>query len=382
MEIDEFADEWGPEKIIEIYDPKVMLKGILVIDNTALGRGKGGVRMTPVVTVEEIFRLARTMTWKCALVGLPFGGAKSGIITRTEDLEEKRKQALIQAFSKALKPIVPRLYVAGPDVNTGEEEMKWFADANGSRMACTGKPRYMCVKPGEKCGIPHEYGSTGFGVTQSTLIAAEHVGLDIEKTTVAIEGFGNVGTFTAQFLSECGSKIVAVSDSKGAIHNPDGLNVEKLLELKQKTGSVTNYKPGEVLAGKDLFSLSVDILIPAALSDSINRSNVNEIKAKIVVEAANIPMTPEMEETLHGRGILVVPDIVANAGGVISSYAEFKGYNPQHMFRILERRMRENVKMALDKARAKRVKPRDVALEIAQTRVREAMAKNSKAVLD
>ncbi len=382
MEIDRLADEWGPEKIIEIYDPKLMLKGILVIDNTALGRGKGGLRMTPTVTVKEIFRLARTMTWKCALAELPFGGAKSGIIAHAEDLEKGRKERLIRAFSKALKPVVPSLYVAGPDVNTGEEEMKWFAEANGSRMACTGKPWYMCVKPGEKCGIPHEYGSTGFGVAQSTLMAAEHVGLDIENTTVAIEGFGNVGTFTARFLSEYGSKIVAVSDSKGVIHNLDGLNVKKLLEVKRKTGSVINYKPGEVLAGKELFGLLVDILIPAALSDSINKNNLNEIKAKIVVEASNIPMTPEIEEILHRRRILVVPDMVANAGGVISSYAEFKGYNPQDMFRILERKMKKNVRMVLDGAKVKRVKPRDVAIEIAQTRIKKAMAKKSRIGLD
>lgn len=314
MELDKFADEWGPEKIIEVYDPKITLKGILVIDNTALGPGKGGIRITPNVTVEEVFRLARTMTWKCALAELPFGGAKSGIVANVGNMMKAQKKTIIQAFSRALKPVSPRWYVAGPDVNTGEEEMKWYSEANGSLMSCTGKPEFMCIKPGEKCGIPHEYGSTGFGVAQSTLITTQQVGLAINEVSIAIEGFGNVGTFTAQHLSEAGAKIVAVSDSKGVIHNPDGLDVKKLLTTKRRTGSVINYRPGKVLPNWELFGLSADVLIPAALSDSITKQNVDKIKARIIVEAANIPMSPKIEEILYKRGVLIVPDFVANAG--------------------------------------------------------------------
>ncbi|MEM5797631.1 MAG: Glu/Leu/Phe/Val dehydrogenase [Candidatus Aenigmatarchaeota archaeon] len=369
-------DEWGPELIIEVYDPKTKMHGFLCIDNTNRGVGKGGIRMTPTVDVVEIFRLARTMTWKNALAELPFGGAKAGIKASPEDIKNKeRKKALIQAFSKALKPLVPKLYIAGPDVNTGEEEMKWFFEANGNWKACTGKPANVCMKlfgkPGEKCGIPHEYGSTGFGVAHATAVAADYVGLNIKNATVAIEGFGNVGTFASKHLSEFGAKIIAVSDSKGVIYNENGLDVKKLLDVKEKTGSVINYKPGKVLANKEIFELPVDILIPAALPDVINKDNVNDVKAKIVVEAANIPTTPEMEEILHKRGILVVPDFVANAGGVISSYAEYRGYNPKKMFELVEKKIKRNVKIVLDRARKENVKPRDAALKIAQERVKQ-----------
>ncbi len=376
MELENFADEFGPEYVIEVYDKKIGLKGVLVIDNTSRGVGKGGIRMTPTVDVPEVFRLARTMTWKNALAELPFGGAKAGIKASSEDIKTpERKKALIQAFSKTLKPIVPKLYIAGPDVNTGEEEMKWFFEANGDWKSCTGKPAGVCMKlfgkKGEKCGIPHEYGSTGFGVAHATVVAANHIGLDIKGVTVAIEGFGNVGTFASQHLSDFGAKIVAVSDSKGVVYNENGLNVKKLYQVKQKTGSVVNYKPGKVLPNKEIFELPVDILIPGALPDMITKDNVNNVKARIVVEAANIPTTPEMEEILHKKGILVVPDFVANAGGVISSYAEYRGHNPKKMFELVEKKIKRNVKIVLDRAEKENVKPRDAALKIAQERVRK-----------
>ncbi len=382
MELENFNDEFGPEYIIEVYDKKIGLKGVLVIDSLALGPSKGGIRLTPTVDVSEVFRLARTMTWKCALAELPFGGAKSGIKASPEDIKNKeKKEELIRAFSKALKPVVPKLYIAGPDVNTGEEEMKWFFEANGDWRACTGKPANVCMKlfgeKSKKCGIPHEYGSTGFGVAHAAVVAAKHIGLDINGATIAIEGFGNVGTFASQHLSEFGAKIVAVSDSKGVIYNKDGLDVKKLLDVKQKTGSVINYKHGKVMTNKEIFELPVDILIPAALPDVINKDNVNNVRAKIVVEAANIPTTPEMEEILFKKRVLVVPDFVANAGGVISSYAEYRGHNPKKMFELVEQKIKRNVKTVLDRAKNENVKPRDAAMKIAEERIRKIqIAKN------
>ncbi|MBI2545504.1 MAG: Glu/Leu/Phe/Val dehydrogenase [Candidatus Aenigmarchaeota archaeon] len=363
-----FSDKFGPEQVIEVEDKKIGLKGVLVIDNTKLGPGKGGIRMTPTVNTEEVFRLARTMTLKTALAGIPFGGAKSGIIASHEDIKNKEmKKILIQAFSKALRDVVPKKYIAAPDVNTAEEEMKWFAEANGNWNSCTGKPADYCE--GKKCGLPHELGSTGFGVAYSTLVAIKHKGLHVKKTTIAIEGFGNVGTFAAKHLSEFGAKIVAVSDSKGVIYNEDGLNYKKLMEAKEKTGSVTNYKPGKVLENKELFELKVDVLIPGALPDVITKNNVNNIKAKIIVEAANIPTTDELESMLHRHGILVVPDFVANAGGVISSYCEYMGYTPKKMFKIVQDKITKNTKLVLDRAMEEGIKPRDAALKIAEERI-------------
>ncbi len=371
MQIETFLDEFGPEKIVEVYDPKTGMRGVTVIDNTALGPGKGGIRMTPTVDVTEVARLARTMTWKCSIAGLPFGGAKSGIKASPKSQEEKK--ALIQAFSRAIKPICPKYYIAAPDVNTAEEEMRWFVEANGSWKAATGKPSNLCVKPGEKCGIPHEYGSTGFGVAHSALVAARHIGLDIKGMTVAIEGFGNVGTFTATHLEEFGAKVVAISDSKGVIHNTEGLNIKSLLDVKSSTGSVINYKPGKVLPNREIFELGADVLIPSALPDVINSGNADRIKSRIIVEAANIPMTIETEKKLCEKGILVVPDFVANAGGVISSYAEYRGYNPKDMFAMVQKKITKNTKHVLDKSKRDKTSPREAAMEIAVERVRKAM---------
>ncbi|MFQ5861609.1 MAG: Glu/Leu/Phe/Val dehydrogenase [Candidatus Brocadiales bacterium] len=366
-------DKFGPEKVLEVYEPRSGLHGFLVIDNTALGPGKGGIRMTSAVTVEEIFRLARTMTWKSALAGIPFGGAKSGIVAEPKKLALEEKKALVEAFARALKPLSPKLYIAGPDAGTGMEEMRWYAEANGCLTSCTGKPADMCVKSGEKCGIPHEFGSTGFGAAQAALEAANHIGMDIKGATVAVEGFGNVGTFVAKYLCELGAQVVAVSDRKGTIYNEKGLDAEGLLRVKKSTGSVVNYTPGGVLQGKDIFELEVDILVTAALSDVITGENVDRVRAGIVVEASNIPMEPETEGVLFKRGVLVVPDFVANAGGVISSYAEYKGYNPKQMFKTVETKVRKNVRLVLQTSREKKQKPRDVALDIAKERVQRAM---------
>jgi len=366
MELEEFADEFGPEKIIEVYNKKVGLKAVTLIDNTVLGPGKGGIRMTPTVSVEEVFRLARTMTWKCSLAGLPFGGAKSGIIADPKQISLEKKAELMRAFGKALKWIAPKYYIGAPDVNTGEQEMKWFVEGNGSLKSVTGKPKEMG-------GLPHELGSTGYGVFHSALVAARFAKIDITKATVAIEGFGNVGSFAAKFLSEVGARLVAVSDSKGVIYNIDGLDFAKLSEIKKQTGSVINYQPGNVLENKKIFELSVDILIPAALPDVINSSNVNDVKAKILVEGANIPTTPEMETILHNRGILVVPDIVANAGGLISSYCEYKGYDENKMFALVEKKIKKNTRTVLRKAKKEKIMPRDTGLEIAKERILKKM---------
>ncbi len=378
MEIEDFADGFGPEMIVEVYNPRVGLKGILVIDNTSRGPGKGGIRITPTVNVEEVFRLARVMTWKTALADLPFGGAKVGIIADVKKITKEERKHLIQAFANAIKPLSPRKYIAAPDIGTTEEDMKWHAETNGNWHSCTGKPASYCMllfgKTDEKCGIPHEFGSTGFGVAHATKVACKHIGLD-NRATVAIEGFGNVGEFVAHFLHHLNFNIVAASDSKGIIYNPNGLNVHTLIEIKEKTGSVVNYKDGEVLKHGKIIGLPIDILIPAALPDVINENNVNDIKAKVIVEAANIPMRENMEDILHKKGILVVPDFVANAGGVISSYAEYRGYNPKRMFDTVEKKIVKNTKLVLDKAKKDGVKPRDAALEIAKERVRKAMVK-------
>jgi len=354
-------DAFGPEKIIEVYNPRVGMKGFIVIDNTSLGPGKGGIRMTPTVSLDEVVKLARTMTWKCSLAGLPFGGAKSGIIADPKEISKEKKKEIVEAFSKAVKIFVPDLYVAAPDINTAEEEMEWFAKANGNKKSCTGKPKKMG-------GLPHELGSTGFGIAQAAFIALKHMKKNIKGATFAVEGFGNVGTFVAKFLTEAGAKFVAVSDSKGSIYIKEGIDYEKLMKVKEKTGSVINYDGKKSSCG-NIIHAHVDVLITAAIPDVIKVGDVDSIKAKLIVEGSNIPMTEQVEMLLHKKGILVVPDFVANAGGVISSYVEYIGGNEKKMFKMVEEKIKKNTEIVLNLAKKNKTYPRKAAMEIAQKRV-------------
>jgi len=364
MNLEVKQDEWGPEKILSVYDPKTGMKGFTIVDNTALGPGKGGIRMVPDVTVGEVFGLARAMTWKNALAELPFGGAKSGVIWDGK----KDKEALIRAFARAVKPLIPDYYIAGPDMNTTEKEMAAIADELGTNKASTGKPSEMG-------GLPHEVGSTGYGVFESADVTVDFLGWDMSKVSVAIEGFGNVGTFAAKFLSEKGAKIVAVSDSKGTIYNPEGMNVEKLIQVKNETGAVKNYGKGKILEPEKLFELPVDILIPGARPNVITDEKKERVKAKVIIEAANIPIPIPVEDWFYEKGILIVPDFVCNAGGVISSYVEFIGGNEKQMFEIVKEKVRHNTELVLKKSKEEKMTPRNAALKIAQERVREAMDK-------
>jgi glutamate dehydrogenase (NAD(P)+) len=364
-------DKFGPEYIVNVYDPKIGMEGFLVIDNTVLGPGKGGIRMTPDVTIEEVFRLARTMTWKNALAELPFGGAKAGIVWQGGP--DKLKKEYIQSFARAIKLFTPRKYIAGPDVNTGEKEMQWFVEATGNWRSATGKPANLCMKvfgkPGEKCGIPHEFGSTGFGVAQATAIASQIVGIPLKNALVAIHGFGNVGSFAYKYLTEMGALVVALTDKSGAFYAKQGFNHKELSKIIKERKSLSDLKTCSRISNDEFWALPVDILIPASVTDVINKSNKDRIKAKIIVEAGNIPMSEAIEEELFKKGILIVPDFVANAGGVISSYAEYRGYNPKRMFETVKKKITKATKWVLKESIKKNKNPRFVALEIAKNKI-------------
>lgn len=356
-------DEFGFEKIIEVYDQKTGMQGVCAIHNLARGPGKGGIRMVPDVTTEEVMGLARAMTWKNAMADLPFGGAKSGIKADPRKLSPEQKEAHIRAFARKIREVVPGAYIAGPDMNITEKEMAQFADEVGTPMACTGKPHSIG-------GLPHELGSTGFGVAVSTRTAVEHAGKSLEGMTVAIEGFGNVGTFTMKFLAQWGAKVVAVSDSKGTIYNKDGLTHTELTRIKAEKGTVTAAN-GEKLDAAKLFEVPVDILVPGARPDVIHMGNVGSIQAKMVSEAANLPAKYDVEQVLMKKGVVVLPDFVANAGGVISSYCETMGWDSETMFRVVESKIKNNTKVMLE--RAKDNDTRKAAMEIARERVADAM---------
>ncbi len=358
-------DEFGFEKIVEVYDQKTGMQGICVIHNTARGPGKGGIRMVPDVTKEEVKGLARAMTWKNAMADLPFGGAKSGIKADSKSMTPQQKEAVVRAFARKIAEVVPEQYIAGPDMNMTEREMAYIADELNDPRVTTGKPSGMG-------GLPHELGSTGYGVALSTKVAVEFKEKDLKGMTVAIEGFGNVGTFTMKFLTEWGAKVVAVSDSKGVIYNKEGLDYEKMMKVKAEQRTVTKYGDGEVLEGAKLFGLPVDILVPGARPDVITEKNVAGVKATYIAEAANLPMTYEVEKVLMKKGAVVLPDFVCNAGGVISSYCETMGWNADTMFKVVTDKITANTKVMLERATEDN-DTRKAAMEIAKERVLETM---------
>jgi glutamate dehydrogenase (NAD(P)+) len=357
-------DEFGPEKILDLYDPKTGMRGFVVIDNTLLGPGKGGIRMTPSVSKEEIVRLARVMTWKCALAELPFGGAKAGIIADDKNISREKKEGLVRSFARSARIVSPESYVAAPDMSTGEQEMQWFASEIGNNKACTGKPKAMG-------GLPHELGSTGFGVFHAAKTAAPRIGIDLTKATFAIEGFGNVGRFAAKHLTQCGCKLVAVSDSKGVMCRMEGIDFGELDRAKRETCSVTDYAGAHRC--ESILDVEADVLVTAAVPDLIKPDDVDRLKFRLIVEGSNIPMQYKAEQLCHRKGILVVPDFVANAGGVISSYVEYIGGDEAKMFRMVEDKICRNTQIVLEEAEKLGIAPRKAALKIAEQIVRAKM---------
>ncbi|MFH0969913.1 MAG: Glu/Leu/Phe/Val dehydrogenase dimerization domain-containing protein [Candidatus Diapherotrites archaeon] len=364
-------DIFGPEKIVNVYDPKSGMRGVIVIDNTRRGLGKGGIRMTGSVSVNEVMRLARTMTWKNAMADLPFGGAKSGIMFDPKNSTPQKKKQVIEAFGRALKGIAPSLYVAGPDINTTEKEMGQIAIAAGNRKVCTGKPAKMK-------GLPHELGSTGFGVAHSTMLAIERLGIKPENARVAIEGYGNVGTFVHQHLSEWGVPVVAVSDSHGVIMDKHGLDYARLMQAKKDHGTVTKYRGKYAHVGKNILTAPATVLVTAAIPDLVTMKNVHQLKHQLVVQGSNIAMSEGVENRLYSRGTLVIPDFVANAGGVISSYVEHIGGTPTTMFTMVESKIKKNVRAMFSEMDKGNLPPRQAAMRIALERVKQGNWKGPK----
>jgi glutamate dehydrogenase (NAD(P)+) len=373
----EEIDEWGPEKVLQVYDPDTGMKGVLVIDNTSTGPGKGGIRFAPSVTPLEIFKLARTMTWKCAAAGLPFGGAKGGIIA---DPNKVDRVSWMKSFAKMIRPYCPSQYIAATDVGTTELDMAIFAHEIGDMRACTGKPS-------ELGGIPHELGTTGYGVS-----VALQTAFDILKelkiiqlsqkaqTRVVIQGFGNVGSFAARFLDQNGVKVVGVSDVSGFIYNKeeDGLNIPKLMKDMKGKAKLSDLKDyGYDIRDKDeIFEIGLDIFIPAAMGGVINNKTSSKLVGngvKMVVEAANIPTTSDADEYLHKNNIWIIPDFLANAGGVIGSFVEYQGRTEKDAFDLIEYKISKNIKEVLTEAIMKEENPRKIATELSKQIVYRAM---------
>lgn len=358
----EFTDEIGPLKIIHVYEPSVNLKAILVVDNVAAGPSIGGVRMAEDVSTVECIRLARAMTYKNAAAGLPHGGGKA-VLYGNPKMPKENKQLLIRAMANALRQTED--YIFAPDMGTDEECMAWVKDEIGRVV---GLPR-------EIGGIPlDEIGATGWGLSHATEVALEFCDYELQNSRIVVQGFGAVGKHTANFLTQKGAVLVATSDSRGAIYNPNGLNVAKLMEIKSQGGQLSDYKDAEKLEREAVIDIECEIWIPAARPDVINEGNVERLKAKLVVEGANIPATHGAEKILADRGILCIPDFIANAGGVICAASEYRQASEAQAMQAIEEKLRRNTRLVLEGALKRKILPRQAANELALQRIKKAMS--------
>jgi glutamate dehydrogenase (NAD(P)+) len=356
-----FADDLGPEKVVEIYQPGLDLRAVLVIDNLACGPAIGAIRMAPDVSVEECFRLARAMTFKNAAAGLPHGGAKS-VIFGDPGQPEANKEQLIRAFARAIRPLTD--YIPAPDMGTDERCMGWIKDEIGRAAGL----------PTELGGLAiDQIGATGFGLAVCAEPAAEAAGIDLKGARVVIQGFGAVGRNAARFLAERGAVLVAAADSRGAVIDEAGIDIARLSALKAEGRSVRDYPSGEKADRDAVIDVECDIWIPAARPDVITADNVDRLHARLVIEGANIPITEDAEATLHARGVLVVPDFIANAGGVTCAAIEYRGGSQSEGYAAIAEKIRANTAAVLDAVKQGEL-PRQAALAIAERRVRSAMS--------
>ena len=352
----------GPVKVIQVHEPALGLRAALVVDNVARGPAIGGLRMAPDVSVEECFRLARAMTLKNAAAGLPHGGAKS-VLWGDPHLPHDRKQALIRAFAHALRNETD--YIFGPDMGTDETCMAWVHDEIGRAVGL----------PSALGGIPlDELGATGWGLAHCAAVAAPFAGLALDGARVVVQGYGAVGRHAARFLAEHGARLVAASDSHGTLVAEQGIDLARLAEVKTAGGTVVDYPGGRKLDRDAVIDVECDIWIPAARPDVISEDNVGRLRAKLVLQGANIPLTPGAERALYERGVVVVPDFVANAGGVICGAMEYRGATERAVFDAIADRIRANTEAVLAASKRDGVPPRAAAVVLAESRVRAAMA--------
>jgi glutamate dehydrogenase (NAD(P)+) len=298
--------------------------GYRVQYNITLGPAKGGIRYHPDVSLDEVTALAAWMTWKCAVAHIPFGGAKGGIVCDPTRMSRRELEALTRRYvAEIVDNIGPEKDVPAPDVNTNDQIMAWVMDTYSMHVGHTATA-VVTGKPIEMGGSLGRREATGRGVMIVTREAAKHVGLDINGLRIGIQGFGNVGSVSADLLAKAGAKIVAVTDWKGGVSNERGLDIAKLLEYAASHDkTVDGFPGGDRLSNEKLWGLDVDVLIPAALENQITMENASSIKAKIITEGANGPTTPDAHSYLHGRGVFIIPDILANSGGVTTSYFEW-----------------------------------------------------------
>jgi glutamate dehydrogenase/leucine dehydrogenase len=354
-------DDIGPERIIHFYEPKSGLRAVLVLDTTRFGLTAGGVRMAADLSLSEMARLARAMTYKFAMLELPCGGAKSGIWL---DPDDPARPAVMKAFLEAIRPLMEsRQYMAGADMGTFAGDFAPIYAANGRTSL------------GDQLvdGMPLEDQLTGYGVVVAAKTACQALGRSLAGARVALEGFGKVGAGVAKFLAREGARLVAISNIHGTLEDPDGLDIDRLLTLRAEhgDGALQRYADMALFPSPMLLAVAADILIPGARPDRIDAEIAAAMPARLIVPAANIPYAPGAIEVLTQRNIVALPDFVTNAGGVLAGLVELQGGNADDAFKMTRERIEANVRMLMELARQRGVGPYDVALKTVHERLRQ-----------
>jgi len=345
----------SPKRQITVSCPVQMDNGEIVVFtgyrvqyNITLGPAKGGIRYHPNVSLDEVTTLAAWMTGKCAVAHIPFGGGKGGIICDPNLLSRRELEALTRRYvAEIVDAIGPEKDVPAPDVNTNEQTMAWIMDTYSMHVGHT-ETAVVTGKPLELGGSLGRREATGRGVMICARESAGHAGFDIKGAAVGVQGFGNVGSVSADLLAKAGARIVAVSDWKGGVYNAKGLDIPALLDFAGRNRTVQGFPGGEPLTNDQLFRLDLDILIPAALENQITMANAPEIRTKVLVEGANGPTTPDAHDYLYKRGVFIVPDILANSGGVTASY--FEWVQDRHGYFWTEQEVNERLEAKMHQA--------------------------------
>ena len=374
-----------PDREVRVEVPVRMDDGSLEVfigyriqHNGARGPYKGGLRYHPEADADEVRVLAALMTWKTALVGIPFGGAKGGVQCDPTAMSPRELQALTRRFTRSISNIIGvNQDIPAPDVGTNAQTMAWMMSAYSEERGYS--PAVVTGKPVELGGSPGREEATGRGVALVIREAAKDFGLDLEGSAVALQGFGNVGSWTARFLSHMGCRLKAVSDVKGGVYNPAGLNLEALMSHHGEAGTVHGFRGGDAITNEELLELDCDALVPAALGGAIHIGNASRVRARMVVEAANHPVTPDADAILRERNIPCLPDLLVNAGGVTVSYFEWAQNIqrfPWDLGRVnsaLEEIMLKAYRDVYTQAKLDKISLRDAAFQIAVYRVAQAL---------
>jgi glutamate dehydrogenase/leucine dehydrogenase len=371
------TNEIGPEIIHYVYDPGSKMKGILVIDTTAFGIAGGGIRMLPDMTSDEIIRLAKTMTYKWAMADLPIGGAKGGIFA---DPSASTHDLIVKAYGRAIKMFIKNgMYGPGADMGTSDADVSLVLKEGGAQDAL---PTGLSSKI--KDGMPIEDHITGYGVFVAAEEASKFADVTVEGASVALEGFGKVGGGVARYSVKNGAKVVAISTINGAIYNPKGLDVEKLLEMRKKLGDkvVLEYKDAKMIPKEQLFYLPVDILVPGARPDVINEKNASKVKAKVVSSAANIPITDKAEELLFQAGVISVPDFIANSGGILLGVADRMGSTEEQAFNQTRNTISKLTREVIEAALKEKENPKVVAVRRVKEKILRAVQRRQTKTME